>query len=133
MKPGLWMVAMATSFSGACEAGPMRIDTQAPAIERVAQEHPVRTRVEVGADVLAYYAGSYALETTAPLMMVIEADDGRLLATIAGQFEDLAFFPESETRFFASAQPFELVLSEDACSLTLVTSGAETRGVRVVE
>jgi hypothetical protein len=64
---------------------------------------------------------------------VLEAASGHLLASIEGQFEGMVFRPESETRFFATERPFELVLSEDACSLTLVTFGAETAGTRIVD
>lgn len=101
--------------------------------DRIRREYPVKVRAEVPGDVLDLYAGAYELETKTPLTLVLEARDGRLLATIPGQFEDMEFHPESETRFFATARPFELVLSEDACSLVLVTFGAETKGLRVVD
>ena len=70
----------------------------AQATDRIKREYPVKVRVEVAADVLGYHAGSYQLETPSPLTLVLKAADGHLLATIAGQFEDMAFFPESETR-----------------------------------
>lgn len=101
--------------------------------DRIRREYPVKVRAVVPADVLDLYAGTYELETETPLTLVLEARDGRLLATIPGQFEDMEFHPESETRFFATARPFELVLSKDACSLVLVTFGAETKGLRVVD
>lgn len=101
--------------------------------DRIRREYPVKVRAVVPADVLDLYAGTYELETETPLTLVLQARDGRLLATIPGQFEDMEFHPESETRFFAAARPFELVLSEDACSLVLVTFGAETKGLRVVD
>lgn len=101
--------------------------------DRIKREYPVKVRAAVPGDVLSLYAGTYELAAETPLTFILEAEDGRLLATIPGQFEDMEFFPESETRFFATARPFELVLSEDACSLTLVTFGAETRGVRLVD
>ncbi|MEQ9507046.1 MAG: nuclear transport factor 2 family protein [Hyphomonas sp.] len=101
--------------------------------DRIKREYPVKVRAEVAADVLDYYAGSYALEAHAPLVLVLRAEGGRLLASIDDQFADMEFFPESETRFFATARPFELVLAEDACSLVLVTFGAETNGKRIVD
>ncbi|WP_291195892.1 DUF4440 domain-containing protein [Hyphomonas sp.] len=101
--------------------------------DRIKREYPVKVRREVPGDVLNLYAGTYELDTKTPLTFILEAEAGRLLATIPGQFEDMEFFPESETRFFATARPFELVLSEDACSLVLVTFGAETNGLRVVD
>lgn len=101
--------------------------------DRIKREYPVKVRAVVPADVLGLYAGTYVLETETPLTLVLEAREGRLAATIPGQFEDMEFHPESETRFFATARPFELVLSEDACSLVLVTFGGETKGLRVVD
>ncbi len=105
----------------------------AQATDRIRREYMVKVRADVAGDVLDYYAGSYALETGAPLVLVLRAEDGRLLASIDGQFTDMEFFPESETRFFATARPFELVIAEDACGLTLVTFGAETAGKRIVD
>lgn len=101
--------------------------------DRIKREYPVKTRVPVDADTLALYAGTYVLATERPLTLKLEAGEGQLLATIEGQFEDMVFLPESGTRFFATERPFELVLSEDACSLTMVTFGAETPGKRVVD
>jgi uncharacterized protein (TIGR02246 family) len=105
----------------------------AQSTDRIKREYPVKMRTEVPADVLDLYAGTYVLETETPLTLKLEAGEGRLLATIEGQFEGMEFYPESETRFFATARPFELVLSEDACSLVLMTFGAETKGLRVVD
>jgi len=101
--------------------------------DRILREYPVKVRAEVPADVLHLYAGTYELETETSLTLILEAQEGRLLASIPGQFEDMEFHPESETRFFATARPFELVLAEDACSLVLVTFGAETKGLRAVD
>jgi uncharacterized protein (TIGR02246 family) len=101
--------------------------------DRIRREYPVKMRADVPGDVLALYAGTYELATETPLTLVLEAGEGRLLATIEGQFEDMEFHPESGTHFFATARPFELVLSEDAFSLVLVTFGAETKGLRVVD
>lgn len=101
--------------------------------DRIKREYPVKVRAEVAADVLTYYDGLYALETKTPLTLVLRAEDGRLLASIDNQFTDMEFFPGSGTRFFATERPFELVLSEDGCSLTLTTFGAETKGKRLVE
>ncbi|MDP3460298.1 MAG: nuclear transport factor 2 family protein [Hyphomonas sp.] len=105
----------------------------AQATDRIKREYPVKVKSEVAAEVLDLYAGTYVLETGTPLTLVLEAEAGRLLATIEGQFEDMEFLPENATRFFATARPFELVLAEDACSLVIVTFGAETKGVRVVD
>lgn len=101
--------------------------------DRIRREYPVKVRTDVPAETLAYYAGSYTLETQAPLTLKLEAAEGHLLASIEGQFEDMQFFPESETHFFATERPFELRLAEDACSLVLVTFGAETPGKRIVD
>ncbi len=101
--------------------------------DRIKREYPVKVQVAVPKEALDLYAGTYELATTTPLKLVLEAEQGRLLAAIEGQFDDMEFLPESETRFFATARPFELVLAEDACSLVLVTFGAETKGLRVVD
>jgi ketosteroid isomerase-like protein len=101
--------------------------------DRIKREYPVKVRAEVAADVLDLYAGTYVLETKTPLTLVLRAEDGRLLATIDDQFTDMDFFPESDTHFFATSRPFELVLSEDACSLTIITFGAGTVGKRIVD
>lgn len=101
--------------------------------DRIRREYTVKERVQLPDDELIRFAGTYELDAHQPLILQLQAGDSRLLATISGQFEDMEFFPESETRFFAAARPFELVLSEDACLLTLITFGAETRGVRVVD
>lgn len=101
--------------------------------DRIKREYPVKVRAVVPADILDLYAGTYELAAQKPLTLVLEAAEGRLFATIEGQFEDMEFLPESPTRFFTTARPFELVLSEDACSLVLITFGAETKGVRVVD
>lgn len=101
--------------------------------DRIKREYPVKVRVDVSEEVLGYYDGLYALETQTPLTLELRAEGGRLLASIENQFTDMEFFPESETHFFAVARPFELVLSEDGCALTLVTFGAETKGKRLVE
>ncbi len=101
--------------------------------DQIKREYPVKVRAAVPDDVLGLYAGMYELETGSPLTLVLKAEDGRLRATIDGQFEDMEFLPESETQFFATARPFELVLAEDACSLVMVTFGAETKGARIVD
>lgn len=101
--------------------------------DRIRREYPLKVRAEVPAAALGRYEGAFELATGEPLTLVLEAGEGRLLATIEGQFEDMEFFPESENRFFATTRPFELVIAEDGRSLTLVTFGAETAGVRVVD
>jgi len=101
--------------------------------DRIRREYPVKVRAEVPAAALDRHAGRYLLATAAPLTLVLEAGEGRLLATIDGQFEDMEFFPESETRFFATARPFELVMAPESGSLILFTFGAETAGARVVD
>ena len=94
---------------------------------------PERARAEVAAETLAYYAGSYALDTAEPALLKLEAGDGYLAATLDGQFEGLVFFPESETRFFAVDPPFEIEIAEDACGLTLIGQGVQTHAERVVD
>ncbi|MBY9067268.1 hypothetical protein K1X12_10180 [Hyphomonas sp. WL0036] len=94
---------------------------------------PERARAEVAAETLAYYAGSYELESPEPGTLKLEAGDGLLIATLDGQFAGLAFYPESATRFFAIEQPFEIEIAEDACGLTLFADGTQTHAERVVD
>lgn len=101
--------------------------------DRIRREYPVKVRAGVADETLDYYAGSYELETDPKLTLVLAAAEGRLLASIEGQFEGMEFFPESETDFFATERPFELRIAEDGCGLVLVTFGAETAGRRVVD
>lgn len=101
--------------------------------DRIKREYAVKVRAGVPAERLEYLAGSYELATAPALTLKLEAAGGRLLASIDGQFEGMEFFPESETDFFATERPFELRIAEDACSLVLVTFGAETAGKRIVD
>jgi ketosteroid isomerase-like protein len=101
--------------------------------DRIRREYPVKVRTDVAGDLLDVYAGSYVLETETPLTLRLRADGGRLLASIDGQFTDMVFQPESDTRFFTTERPFEIVMAEDACSLVMVTFGAETVGKRIVD
>lgn len=101
--------------------------------DRIRREYPVKVRAEVPVATLEGHAGRYELATVKPLTLMLEASKGLLLASIEGQFEDMEFFPESEKRFFATARPFELVIAPEGGALTLVTFGAETAGVRVVD
>lgn len=94
---------------------------------------PERARADVAAETLAYYAGSYALEGAEPGTLKLEAGDGQLIATLDGQFAGLAFYPESATRFFATEQPIEIEIAEDACGLTLIAAGTQTHAERVVD
>lgn len=98
--------------------------------DRIKREYPVKVKVAISAAVLASLAGPYVLETETPLVLMLKAEDGRLLATIPDQFEDMEFFPESVSKFFATARPFELSFADDGRSLTLITFGAETKGQR---
>lgn len=90
-------------------------------------------RADVAAETLAYYAGSYALEGEPGRTLVLEAGEGRLVATLDGRFEALEFFPDSETHFSATAQPYALEIAEDACKLTLTTGETRTTAHRIVD
>jgi uncharacterized protein (TIGR02246 family) len=101
--------------------------------DRIRREYPVKVRVAVEDGALQQYAGTYTLATATPLRLVLKVEQGRLLATIPDQFTDMEFDPESATKFFATARPFELVFADGGRSLTLVTFGAETAGQRTGE
>jgi ketosteroid isomerase-like protein len=101
--------------------------------DRIKREYPVKVRVAIEDNVLQQYAGAYTLATAPPIRLVLVAGQGRLLATIPDQFADMEFSPESATKFFATARPFELVFADDGRSLTLVTFGAGTKGQRVAD
>lgn len=101
--------------------------------DRIKREYPLKVRAATDDQTLNRHAGTYALETENPLTLVLKAAGGRLLATIPDQFQDMEFFPESETRYFATERPFELVFQADGAGLVLVTFGAETRGARTAE
>lgn len=91
---------------------------------------PVKVRTTLTRQRLEELAGEYTLDTEAGLPFILTAGEDALHAEIPGQFSQMAFYPEGDAAFFATARPFELRF-ESPDELTLITWSQETRGRRV--
>ena len=65
--------------------------------------------------------------------LILTAEDGTLIGTLAGQPARFTFRPASGTHFFADERPFELRFTPDGQSLSFVTWGTPIAATRVVE
>lgn len=101
--------------------------------DRISREYPVKARIDLSPEQFAAFEGDWRLDTPEPLVISFSAVADRLLARIDGQFENIAFFADGPASFFALERPFELRFSEDASTLTLVTWGRETAGMRLAQ
>jgi CubicO group peptidase (beta-lactamase class C family) len=72
-------------------------DQKAPRISDKAEAPPAPKEIQVSAEVLAKYAGTYELAPGVEVTMTVE--DGRLMTQITGQ-PKFELFAESETKFF---------------------------------
>lgn len=75
-------------------------------------------------------AGRWSLQLQPAMELVLTPDNGKLIATLAGQQARFVFAPASATHYFSEERPFELRFSPDGQSLTLVTWGTPTAATR---
>lgn len=75
--------------------------------------------------------GRWKLDLPTPVEMVLKAEGGALVATLAGQSVSFTFKPASATHYYASDRPFELRFDRGRNKLELITWGQSTAAVRV--
>jgi len=106
-------------------------DQKAPRISDKAVGPPPHKEIQVSPQILARYAGTYALGPGADVTMTVE--DGRLMTQISGQ-PKLELFAESETRFFLKVVDAEVdfVKNEkgEVTHLVLHQGGQDVKAVR---
>jgi len=82
---------------------------------------------------LDHLIGRWTLSLEPSMDLLLTADDGNLIGTLAGQPARFTFRPASGTHFFADERPFELRFTPDGQSLSFVTWGTPIAATRVVE
>lgn len=83
--------------------------------------------------VLDALAGRWALALQPPMELLLAAEDGKLIGSLAGQRVRFTFRPASATHFVAEERPFELRIAPDGHALSFVTWGTATTATRVVD
>lgn len=99
----------------------------------VSEPHRYPNAVALAASEVATHAGTWRLATQNPMDMTLKAEGSTLKASIAGQFADMLFQPSAPGVYFNTLRPFELRFAADGKSMTLVTWGSETAGIRIPE
>ena len=94
---------------------------------------PKKVRTTLNPADVAAHAGSWTLATRTPMTMVLVAEGDTLKASIAGQFTDMIFLPESPGVFFNTLRPFALHFATDGKSLNLITWSETTAGTRAAK
>jgi CubicO group peptidase (beta-lactamase class C family) len=106
-------------------------DQKAPRISDKAVGPPPHKEIQVSPQILARYAGTYALGPGADVTMTVE--DGRLMTQISGQ-PKLELFAESETRFFLKVVEAGVEFFADASGtvthLVIHQGGMDTKATR---
>ncbi len=90
----------------------------------------MKVRAALTPEQAARWAGSWRLADAGRQTLVLTAEGDELRAALPGQFEAMRFQPESASTFFSTEPPWELRFGADGRTLTLVTWGEETAGVR---
>jgi len=106
-------------------------DQKAPRISSKAEAPPPRKEIQVSPQLLAKYAGTYALGPGVDVTMTVEG--GRLMTQITGQ-PKFELFAESETRFFLKVVEAQVEFFTDkngtVTHLVIHQGGQETKALR---
>ncbi len=93
----------------------------------------IKEEVEVETEVLERYAGHYKFEKDGVVVSVFRKDD-RIITEFPGQ-APLAFFPESETKYFMKEAPITITFDIDetgaVSGLVLTQGGRDSKAVKI--
>lgn len=86
--------------------------------------------ISLPADQLASHAGDWALGLPKPITFTLKAEGEKLIGTLSSDPVRFTFLPHAPGQFHAVERDFQLNFAPDGKTLTLVTWGVPTKGVR---